>query len=364
MKRMAVCFALSMGCGGLASSSGGDSGTDHGGMPLDAGPDMGQPSDGDVDDRLTQETGPSDGGQPDSSCVPACMGTCFGGRCVATLSTTSGGGPLALGGTSVVWLDFMAENVMSVPASGGTVTTLASGQTGFFAIAASPADAYWTWRGSSGSGSNAVRRVPIGGGSSATFVSEPTISPTAITVDSAYVYWTNQGMTTSDGTVARAPLGGILDGGTAAIIASGLSAPSAITVDSSMAYWAAGTAIEGSPLGGGKPMTLASGVTRVGGLANDDVNVYWTAYNTGVVAYAPKSGGGPNTLAAGRDKPTAIVVDSASVYWLDSHALMKVPVGGGSPVTLAPYVGGEGLAVDSVSVYWTTNAGVLKITPK
>jgi len=68
-------------------------------------------------------------------------------------------------------------------------------------------------------------------------------------------------------------------------------------------------------------------------------------------------------------------VDGTNVYWTDevaSGTVMKVAVGGGTPVTLAtgqdhPY----GIAVDATSVYWTNvgssveySGSVMKVTPK
>ncbi len=50
-------------------------------------------------------------------------------------------------------------------------------------------------------------------------------------------------------------------------------------------------------------------------------------------------------------------MDATNVYWTNQYAgtVMKVPTGGGSPVTLAAGTfGAYGLAIDSTNAYWVT----------
>lgn len=63
-------------------------------------------------------------------------------------------------------------------------------------------------------------------------------------------------------------------------------------------------------------------------------------------------------IASSQSGPSSVVVDTTSVYWANTYDLMKAPIGGGAPVTLASVqnqlAGNIGsIAVDATSVYWT-----------
>ncbi len=133
--------------------------------------------------------------------------------------------------------------------------------------------------------------------------------------DEAYVYYTTHG-----GDVYRCAVGGC--GGTPTLVAQGQQGASQITVDASALYWQVGVgddqfALMKCPLAGCAegPTTLVSSISiESRGYASDGAWVYYT--DTGI---------------------------------------MKVPVGGGAPVTLVPGVV-SGFAIDATAVYFASGA--------
>ncbi|HEX8823229.1 MAG TPA: hypothetical protein VF794_25085 [Archangium sp.] len=125
---------------------------------------------------------------------------------------------------------------------------------------------------------------------------------------------------------------------------------------------------------GGSPVALATGLHDFWGIATDGVNVYWmdtmSTSNTRRVMKIPVNGGTMTTLAA-RENMAYLATDGANVYWIETrvdsnlnfiNSLMKLPVGGGTPVTVAN-MGAQSqyLAVDSTNVYWRRNDTLVKM---
>ncbi len=101
---------------------------------------------------------------------------------------------------------------MKVPLSGGSPTTLASGQAGPAAIAVDATSVYWTKFPENSPADGTVLKVPLlgeGPSTSLTTLASEQDTPSAIAVDATSVYWTNEGTSRApafeeNGTVMKA----------------------------------------------------------------------------------------------------------------------------------------------------------------
>jgi hypothetical protein len=382
--------------GGIDAPSGGgpDSGTSIGIDSSVGSPEAATPDGGSCAPGQTLCAGACVDEQTDNAncggCGVACGGTCAGGRCVVTLSATGvqqgDFTAIAVDSTSVYWTSGTQGppgndgEVMKVPLGGGAVTTLASGQATPWAIALDSTSVYWL---DFNGGSNAsVVKVPLQGGLPTTLASAAQASGGAIAVDSTRVYW---------GAIDDAVLGESLSGGTPTTIAIG-ARPSGeamgVAVDATNVYWTnlGDATIRSAPLSGGTGTQLArlsNGASQV--LAADATSLYLADCENapGTLVRVPKTGGAPVTLASGflqLAQAGGMAVDATNVYYANfdvAHcgfgntpgpcdgAVMKVPINGGTPVTIAALSNAPlTIAVDATSVYWVSAAGVFSVTPK
>ena len=316
-----------------------------------------------------------------------------GGATITTLATgLQSPFNLVVDATSVYFLDCSGAGfvLMKVPIGGGPTTTILSEESSPSAFVVAGNNIYAL-------GESTVMTVPVSGGQPVTLASGQVFTY-GIATDSTNIYWTHL---EGGGPIKKMPLAGGAPT-TLAPLATEYS-PSAIAVDATSVYWlnttSAGygllppyhTAIMKTSLGGGTPVILASDTEpnpRGGsyGIAVDATSVYWinTSNTVGggfsTLMKVPIGGGTPTTLASGSFSPSAIgqiAVDATSVYWVNSSdyrsangSVMAVAREGGTPTTLAArQTTAGGLAIDATSVYWTTGGdtygdGAVLKTPK
>jgi hypothetical protein len=204
-----------------------------------------------------------------------------------------------------------------------------------------------------------------------------------LAVDAATVYLTNP----AAGTINSVPS----TGGPVNTLASGTWSPLTIAVDAANVYWmdaSSGSAMK-VPVHGGPVVTLSAaplmpptnGVNFYGIAAlplpvapgQTAPSVYFSREenagnsNAGWLLSVPRSGGSTVTLTSIHSVPGKFfAVDDTSIYWLDASGVMRVPSGGGMPVTLVTSPGVNAIAVDASSLYWFDfgQGGLMKLTPK
>jgi sugar lactone lactonase YvrE len=118
-------------------------------------------------------------------------------------------------------------------------------------------------------------------------------------------------------------------------------------------------------------IVLANGQGNATSTQLDSTSVYWVQEATGSVMKVPINGGTPQTLAVGGGGVNFITIDSTSVYFANEFngEVMKAPLDGdgGQTVTLSSVGSGAspaGLAVDAVNLYWTNlNGGTVDAVP-
>lgn len=228
---------------------------------------------------------------------------------------------LAVDSTGVYWTNIAGPmtngSVKKVGLNGGAVSTLVSGLGGIGRLVVDSQNAYWSDLGGGSLGSVALKGGPI------VSIAVGQKEPIGIALDPTSVYWVNAANIGGglNGSVMKAPLGGVPDGGSPIVLASGQNVPTSVAVDATTIVWANGSrggkggSVMSAPLGGGPPAILATG-GQPSFIALDCASVYWTDSSNGTVMKVPRGGGAVTLLATGVS-PTGIGVDQTSIYWAD-----------------------------------------------
>jgi hypothetical protein len=228
---------------------------------------------------------------------------------------------------------------------------------------------YIYWTGYAGSVGGSLNKVLKSGGNVINIISglsNPSglSDPTYIAVDSSNIYWIDLGTANgTSGIINKIPFS--LQNWNITTLANGQSVPIGIAVDGSYVYWAeyhAGT-IKRVPINGGTIETLASGLSDPSSVAVDANYVYWTE-DTGSVKKVNKSDKSVTVLASGLCSPYYIRIDSSNVYWSDgaygpSCGVRQISKNGGTITPLALNLAGgiTGIATDGTYVYYIVDVG-------
>jgi hypothetical protein len=182
-------------------------------------------------------------------------------------------------------------------------------------------------------------------------------APAGIAVNSTGVFWRNSPVKQAAGNVMAVSL----CGGTPVTLAAEQAGIGSVAVSSTTVFWPVVSGEEDImtvPVGGGTQTPIATKQSSPLAVAVDSTNAYWANMGgirdspSGAIVKVPLLGGTPTTLASAL-YPGAIAVDVESVYWTTATGVFKVPIGGGATTTLATELNPTSLAVDDTDVYWT-----------
>jgi hypothetical protein len=255
---------------------------------------------------------------------------------------------------------------MKVPVDGGTPIELARGQVLPIDIEVDSTSVYWATAYSDG-GAGTIMKVGLAGGKPVTLASDqPT--PTAIAIDSTHVYWVSS--------MQSIPLMKVpLEGGTPTPLGT-VGIGVSIAVDATSVYFTETYRVGTLPLAGGTPVYLWEPlpppnltITYTDNIVVNSTGVYWTYRRTVDDSFV---GGGVARLVRGSETQElvnvpaqGIAVDLENVYYgsYTEQTVVKVPLDGGSPLTLATYQNNPArMVVDATHLYWTTGSWYNPIT--
>jgi hypothetical protein len=259
-----------------------------------------------------------------------------------------------------------AARVVGPPSScgkPGQPVTVTSSSDPVLGITLDATHAYWTTGrriADAAPSGGTVMRVALAGGAPETLVSDQPL-PTDIAVDSHNIYWIDA--------FSRQVMTAPLTGGEPSTFAT-TGQPSALTVDASNAYWLSfdyttlTSAVMKAPLAGGAAIQLAPAGLHTGGLAVNASDVYWidldpdsVPQSTAHLMQAPLDGGPATTLFSTAGGVRGMAVDEHSAYLVVDDSVLKFPLAGGTPASVASGIVEPSIAVGTTDVFITYSNG-------
>jgi hypothetical protein len=138
----------------------------------------------------------------------------------------------------------------------------------------------------------------------------------------------------------------------------------AIAGDGTDVYWidaAHLSLMKGTP-GGGAVTTLVSGLgSPTGGLAVGSGNVYWADTNSIRMVSSAGEGGAATTFESGQISPDFLAADANNLYWTTQGSLVRLPLDGGTLVTITSGQTFSYVAMDTTSFYWSTGSQIEEV---
>jgi hypothetical protein len=192
---------------------------------------------------------------------------------------------VAVEGAEVYSTILSSGDVLSAPADGTSMQTIATKQSKPNGIAKDGDDLYWFNTCDGG-----IMTMPANGGTSSLFApTQPAAAGSVVSVHDGYIYWVD-GTNEELGSIHRVPL----EAGVAEVVADAELWPSSVVVDDSGVYWAnwdEGT-INWASHDGSESEVIVSGLTSSGGgavtIAVDETHIYFTNRDAGQVLRTDK----------------------------------------------------------------------------
>ena len=267
---------------------------------------------------------------------------------------------IAVDESHVYWTEFASSGPINrVPLNGGPVTLVNAGTgAGGTGIAVDSASVYWA--STSGGGGGAISRAPKSGGA-LTFLASAN-QPYDLAVDSSYVFWAEaNGGSFGSNAIRKVPI----DGGSVITVDTGGTLHGVMAIDATNVYYRYNDGfvykLAKVSKDGGTVIDLVSGLAGPPtGIAVDASSVYWVEQNSGTLSKVPIAGGSVVVLASGHTNPMRVTVDSSYVYLTEAGtgpgqgAVKRVPLAGGPTVPLASGLNNPmGIVTDTSAIYWT-----------